>query len=119
MVPLPLLGEDLLFATPPALRVLGDLQRPEARRQTIEQMQPAPLRIAQRGMALQDDPDRLHGGEAADHPHHGAQHAIGGAGVAIHRIEGIADEAAVAGLSRQMPGEIGDLPLEAADGGAG
>jgi hypothetical protein len=68
------------------------------------------LRIAQRGMALQQDPDRLHRGKAADQPGHRAQHAVGGAAVAVLGIEGIADKAAIARLARQMPCEVGDLP---------
>ena len=82
-------------------------------------MQPSPLRVAQRRVAFENHADRAHRREGPHHPGHRAQHAVGGACVAIVGVEGVADEAAVAGVPRQMAGEVGDLTLEAAERGAG
>lgn len=78
-------------------------------------MQPAPLRIAQRGMTFEYDPDGLHRCEASDHARHRTEHTVGSASIAIIAIEGVAHEAAVAWLVWQMPGEVRHLSLKASD----
>lgn len=96
---------------------MGDLDCPQTRREAIEQMKLAPLRIAQGAVAIKDDAQgRLHGheGDLADEC---AEDAIGGAGVAVGGIEGVAYEAAVTGVIRKVAREIGDLALEATHGG--
>ena len=60
-------------------------------------------------------PHHLERRERARQPGHGAEHAELGAGVAIVRVEGVADEAAIAGLVRLPAAPRPDLRLELAD----
>src|SRR4029078_8580006 len=69
--------------------VLRHPDRPHGRREAVDEVELAPLRVAQCRVALEQDSDRLHGSEAADHADHGAEHAIGGAGIAILRVRSI------------------------------
>ena len=80
-------------------------------------MQRAILRITERGLAVEQYADSLHGGEGSGPSGHCAEHSVFGASVAIFRVEGIADEAAVARLVGAVSGEGSDLALETAYGG--
>ena len=77
-------------------------------------MELAEAGIAKSAHARQQHLDRLQRGKGADPSRHRAQHAVIGAGVAILGIEGIAEEAAVAGLARQVSGKGRDLALKPA-----
>ena len=98
-------------AAGPAGGVLDDPHRPHRRRQAVEDMD-----LARRLAAEADDlPDRLQRRPAAGDPRHRAEHAQLGAIVAILGVEGVADEAAIAGPVRLPAAPGADLDLEHAD----
>ena len=81
-------------------------------------MQLAPLRIAEPARGREQHANRLKGGERAGPPGHSPEHAVLGAGVAIVGVERVADEAAVARLVGQVPGEGADLFVSIGTSGA-
>ena len=102
--------ETLLRTAPRAARILRQRDRPEPKRQRVDQQQLARAIVAK----ADDRAHRLQRGEAAQHPGHCAEHAEIGAAVA-RRIGGVADEAAIAWLVRLPAAEHAELALELPD----
>src|SRR4051812_34016013 len=73
--------------------ILGDANRPHCGREAVEQVQLSSAIVAEAG----DGADRLKCGEAAGDAGHRAKHAKLRACVAILGVEGVPDEAAIAG----------------------
>src|SRR5688572_29220543 len=98
-------------AASPAGRILDDPDRPQTCAEAVEDVE-----LARRiGAEAGDGADRLHRRPASGEAGERAEHAQLGAAVAILGIEGVADEAAIAGLVRLPAAKGADLRLELAD----
>ena len=103
-----------LGAAAPAGRILDDPDRAHRRREPVENMELAGRVGAEAGRSRGSPRARA---KLPAMPGHRAEHAQLRAGVAILGVEGVADEAAIAGLVRLPAAEGADLRLELADRG--